>query len=581
MIQNVLKPANTIIDTIPKRVRFITLRLRKWFLISSIIGVLTGLLVAVLDYIVVDLLLGGAFVGLLAQPLGALLLPIAGLTFTGIILMIIKKGRLNGTEEVIKTFHDPAGRLDERKAPLKSLAAIFTVGFGGSAGLEGPSMYIGAVVGTLVKRVANLLKLDTDDVKSVMIAGASAGMAAIFKAPLTGIVFGLEVPYKDDMAKESLIPSLVASVTSYITFVSIMGIEPLFKTGRIFTLDYRDLLLVAVLGLVIGLMARFFVISYRKSEDFFSGLNIPLIYKLMIGGTIVGITGVISILVLDSPMSLGVGYGVIDDIIAETFTLKILIGLLILKFVAVIATMSTGGVGGIFIPMIMIGATIGAIIGKLSPFEKGHLYPVVGMSSFLAAGYKTPLAAVTFVAETTGSPGYIIPGLIAAAVGFMVSGRLSISRFQRWSRMTKIETMLMAKVKEAMTREVVTVPGDISVDDFFQDYLLKYRFKSFPVVRGDHLAGMIALSDVNEIPEEQWDEKKVIEAAVSEVVVAYPEQSLADVLDEMNEKSIDRLPVVSHRDEREIIGIISSSDIVEMEELSRYVAGRRDKVTTT
>ena len=147
--------------------------------------------------------------------------------------------------------------------------------------------------------------------------------------------------------------------------------------------------------------------------------------------------------------------------------------------------------------------------------------------------------------------------------------------------MTKIETMLMAKVKEAMTREVVTVPGDISVDEFFQDYLLKYRYKSFPVVKGDHLAGMIALSDVNEILEEQWDDKKVIEAAVSEVVVAYPEQSLADVLDEMNEKSIDRLPVVSHKDEREIIGIISSSDIVEMEELSRYVAGRRDKVTTT
>ena len=136
----------------------------------------------------------------------------------------------------------------------------------------------------------------------------------------------------------------------------------------------------------------------------------------------------------------------------------------------------------------------------------------------------------------------------------------------------------MAKVSDAMTKEVVTVPDDISVDEFFQNYLLKYRFKSFPVVSGEYLSGMIALSDVNEVHEDEWESKKVIDAAIKEVVVAFPEQSLADVLDEMNEKSIDRLPVVSHKNNREIIGIISSSDIVEMEELSRYVAGRRDKV---
>ncbi|HEX21721.1 MAG TPA: CBS domain-containing protein, partial [Actinobacteria bacterium] len=298
----------------------------------------------------------------------------------------------------------------------------------------------------------------------------------------------------------------------------------------------------------------------------------------MIGGAVVGLTGLLSIWLVGTPVSLGIGYDTIGRIITETFSVKILIGILFLKFIATIATIASGGVGGMFIPMIMLGATIGSILGKITPFERGHLYPVIGMSSFLAAGYKTPLAAVTFIAETTGSPGYVIPGLIASVLGYIVSGRISVSKHQHWTRSTKLELMLSSHVSQVMTTSnVITVPKDIFLEELFLNYILKYRYKSMPVVDNDRLFGMIALSDIKQYDAEDWSKITVGEAATKSVHVAYRNQTLAEVLDRMNAYNVDRMPVVSHKDPNEIIGIISSTDIVALEELSKFWRNRTSR----
>ena len=260
---------------------------------------------------------------LLANPVWVLLLPTVGLGLAGMLLSLIRDGGRHGTEEVIKTYHEPEGRLNIWSAVVKAFASILTIGFGGSAGLEGPSIHIGATVGDFAHSITRKFNLDSTDVKSMMIAGGSAGIAAIFKAPLTGVVFGLEVPYKDDMAKESLVPSLVASVTSYLVFVSIMGIRPLFKTESVFTISGRDLIYATALGLLIGLAARLFVRAFRWSEAFFERLKLRRPVKTAIGGGIVGLVGLTSIYWLGSPMPLGVGYSVVGRVITETFSLKV------------------------------------------------------------------------------------------------------------------------------------------------------------------------------------------------------------------------------------------------------------------
>lgn len=569
--------AGSLAGRLPARFQIISQRLQKWFLASFIIGLATGLAVAALDFIISKLLSFNLARISSSTLLLAVLLPTLGLAIAGALMTYFTKNNIHGTEAIIKTFHDPEGKLELKYAPVNVLASIFTIGFGGSAGLEGPSIYVGGVLGTLANRLLKFFNLESENVKSMMIAGGAAGIAAIFKAPLTGIVFGLEVPYKDDLVKESLIPSLVAAVTSYLVFVAIMGVEPLFVTKQDFSINYTDLIFAAVLGLFIGLAGRLFVILYRRAEKFFDNLKLSLPIKMAFGGALTGLTGVAAMLWFGSPMTLGVGYDSIGRIINETFAVKILVGLLVLKALATIATLASGGAGGIFIPMIMMGGILGAILGKFVPSEQGHLYPIIGMPSFLAAGYKTPLAAVTFIAETTGSPRYIIPGLIAAAVGYAVSGRISVSKNQRWSRITKLELMLSTKVSQVMTTEVRTVPDDISISDFFEHYLLRYRHKSMPVVdKNGDLVGMLAVSDINQVPTENWPTLKTGNLAVKDVLVAYSDQPLADVLDVMNANNVDRMPVVDRDDSRKIVGIISSTDIISVEELTKMW---RDRAT--
>lgn len=563
---------------IPSRLQIITLRLRRWFLVSIIIGVVTGLGVTALDYLT-NQIIGFNYSTVLSNPVGVLLMPTFGLALAGLALTYLcKNGDIHGTEEVIKTYHAPEGDIDYQAMPAKLAASISTIGFGGSAGLEGPSIYIGAGIGSVTNRLLKFLGLQSSDVKNMIIAGSAAGISAIFKAPLTGIVFALEMPYKDDLAKESLIPSLIASVSSYLTLVSILGITPLFRSSQAYSVSSWDLIFAVVLGLVIGLAGKLFVLAYRRTEELFSSLPYSRPTRMAIGGLLTGVTGLVALWWFGSPMSLGIGYNTIGRIINESFSFDVLVGLFLLKSLATITTLASGGAGGIFIPMILLGGILGAILGKLLPFDRGHLFPIIGMPSFLAAGYKTPLAAVIFIAETTGSPHYIIPGLIAAAVGYVASGRLSVSRNQRWVKLTKLESILSTTVGQVMTRSVDTVPVDKTVDEFFNNYLLKFRHKSMPVVDEDgRLYGMIALGDLDQIAPTDWRAVRVRDVAVRAVHCAHEDQTLADVLNIMHAHSIDRIPVTDRRDPKRMVGIISSDDIVAVEELSKFWRERRDR----
>lgn len=552
------------------RLQLVTQRLRRWFLYSAIIGVSTGLLVAAFESTLTRL---SQTLSALPLPLtlSALLLPIVGMTAAGFLMSYTRTKHIHGTEEVVKAYHQKDVGFDIYSAPLKLAASLATIGFGGSAGLEGPSIHIGAAVAGLTNRLSKQLKLETPEMRGLIITGAAAGIAAIFKAPFTGIIFALEVPFKDDLAKESLIPALVASVSSYFVFVSVMGITPLFQIARGYSVTLTDLALAASLGLVVGAASRLFVKAFRLYESYIEDHVSKMIPRMALGGLLTGLTGLASVLIYQSPISLGVGYGVADRIINQSLSIRFLAGFLFLKAAATIATLGSGGVGGIFIPMILMGGATGAIFARGLGVERGGLYPLVGMSSFLAAGYKTPLAAVAFVAETTGSPHFIMPALVATAFAFMISGRVSVSRYQRWYRLTKLQLTLLGKVSEVMTEKVVTVPAATTLEDFFAHYVIAYRLKSLPVVdtRGG-LYGMVALSDINTIPPGKWPSTTVAEVAERQALMAFPDQTLAETLDAMNARDIDRVPVVSRADPTVIVGVIASKDIIAAEDLTVF-----------
>jgi chloride channel protein, CIC family len=188
---------------------------------------------------------------------------------------------------------------------------------------------------------------------------------------------------------------------------------------------------------------------------------------------------------------------------------------------------------------------------------------VVGIAAFLGGAYKVPLAGVAFVAETTGAPGYIIPGLLAAALGYVVSGRTSLSGRQRYRRTRELATRLHRPVREVMTREWTEVPPGSSIGDFASRYVTVAKARSLPVAEAGRYLGMVSLDALSAVPVERWGS-----TAVTEVMAgtrpADPDWPVERVLELMREQGVDRLPIA--RDGR-LVGVVTTSDVLRLEEI--------------
>ncbi|MGA8198966.1 MAG: chloride channel protein, partial [Candidatus Sulfotelmatobacter sp.] len=268
--------------------------LRKWLIIAPVIGLITGLVITG----VVVIILGKLWPPVLSYYLHHHWAIVPGITFgfivTGLIMQFLTPDpNEHSTEEIIRSYHEHEGRVDVRSFVPKLIAAITTVGFGGSAALEGPSIYGGAAIGSWLWTKLRRLRLTDRDRRIMLICGAAAGMSAVFRAPLTGIVFALEMPYRDDLAHEALVPSLIASVVSFVTLSSFLGATPLFNFSGSTTFERHDLYWSALLGLIVGLVAMVFVITFRRARTFCVEWAIPHWLKLAVGGLLTGLCGLL------------------------------------------------------------------------------------------------------------------------------------------------------------------------------------------------------------------------------------------------------------------------------------------------
>jgi chloride channel protein, CIC family len=425
----------------PQRVRedlsvTYTRSLQKWLLISPLMGLVIGAAISLVAWVI----LHEMWPRVMAQYLAHHWLIIPGLTVsmavTGLIMQYtVSNPDQHSTEEVIDAYHNNHA-IDMRTFPQKLLASATTVGLGGSSALEGPSIYGGAALGTWLWNLLSrrrLLRLTPRDRRIMLICGAAAGMSAVFRAPLTGIVFALEMPYKDDLAHEAVLPSLIASVVSYLTLGALLGNEVLFDfpTARDYTL--RDLAWCALLGVIVGVVAMVFGISFRRLRRFVVRWKQPHWVKLTVGGFLTGCIGLLFLWIFPGDMvPLGANYEVVRSILNDAHSSAELLTFTVFKLFATAATLGFGGVGAMFVPMFLSGGCIGtAFAQSLVHTPVVGMYAAVGMAAFIAAAYKTPLASVVFVAEATGGHGFIIPALIGAAVAYTISGDASISSDQQ------------------------------------------------------------------------------------------------------------------------------------------------------
>ncbi|MCZ7528953.1 MAG: chloride channel protein [Acidimicrobiia bacterium] len=398
---------------------------RQSVFLAAAVGALTGLVVAFYDELVVEHMLKAV----LEAPLWvAAFMPLVGLLVAAIIVQWVGGSSTETADAYIRSFHDPNRDLDHRPLLGRLAASVATLGSGGAMGLEGPSVYIGAGIGSqFQRRFARLFTFDHP--KLLMVAGAAAGVAAIFKTPATGAIFALEVPYQGDLARRMLLPALVAAASGYLVFVSIEGTDRLLPvTGAPDIFDLRDLGGAIVVGVGAGLLARGFAKLIREAKALAQRTH-PYLRALVGGLLLAGLFGICRAAIGES-LTLGPGFDAVEWALDPSRGVGVLLALFMLRAVATSATVAGGGAGGLFVPLVVAGALFGRAVGGIIGAVDTTLFLVIGVAAFLGAGYRVPLAAVMFVAESTGRPGFVVPGVIAAVAAELVMGRSSVSVYQ-------------------------------------------------------------------------------------------------------------------------------------------------------
>lgn len=406
--------------------RDLVLRSREVVLLAAITGVITGLFVRFFEHLVVavmsdPIIHGPLWVGAVA--------PCVGLVLSAILLHTVGGGASAATtDEYLRAFHDPEYPIRPRAFAARIAAAITTLGFAGPMGLEGPSMYGGSGLGALIQRRLPKSFRGVDH-RTLLVAGAAAGVAAIFKAPATGAIFALEVPFRDQMARRMLLPALVASASGYLVFVSLSDTRPIFafESDRAASFQYRDLAGAVVIGICCAVGARLFSRLIRQAKAFTLR---PTVARLALSSAMLVVLFVTSRFLTGASLTIGTGYNVIAWL-AEAHTVWLLLGVFVLRSLATATMVAGGGVGGLFVPLVVGGSIVGRAVGEVVNPLDPTLYVLLGIAAFLGAGYRVPLAAVMFVAEATGQPGFIVPALFAAVAAELVMGDQSITTFQR------------------------------------------------------------------------------------------------------------------------------------------------------
>ena len=533
-------------------------------LLAALTGVLTGAAVAAFDEVTMTVLLGHVQrAPLVVQALG----PLAGLLLAVAIMQWPGRGLSpSTTDEYIRGFHGPEPGRSLPLASLKVLASVATLGLGTPLGYEGPSTYLGAVIGsTLQRRMSRWFS--RRDTKVLLVAGAAAGVAAIFKAPATGALFALEVVYQDDVAKNMLLPALVGAATGYVTFAALVSTTPLLAIKGAPPFDLVDLGGALVIGILAGLGARGFAVLIATARRLRSQVH-PFVGAASAGIVLAGLV-LLARSLSSRPLAIGPGYQAVRWATDPAHGLVMIAGLLLIRTVAIPAAVAGGGVGGLFIPLVVEGALLGRLCGSAFGQPGNSLFPVIGIAAFLGAGYRVPLTAVMFVAESTGRPEFVVPGLIAAVAAQLVMGRASVSAYQQARHAGYLESRLGLPLADLVRPDIGTIAPRATLGDLFNHLVAVPGRSCVAVVDEGRYLGLARLEELHEVSPDHWDTTPVEEVMRTDVAVLSSRSTVRQALAAMQEADVDELPVVDG--EGRLAGTVLSSDILRLHELLTHV----------
>jgi H+/Cl- antiporter ClcA len=479
--------------------------------------------------------------------------------------------RGHGIPEAIESILMNGSRVRPRLAILKPLSAAISIGSGGPFGAEGPIIMTGGAFGSMIAQLFHLTSMER---RTLLVAGAAAGMSATFATPLASVLIAVEL-LLFEWKPRSAIPVALASATACVFRRYILGLGPLFPvTGHPVFIGPKGLASCVVVGLAAGALSALLTLGVYAAEDLFKKLPIHWMWWPAIGGVFVGIGGLIF------PQALGVGYDTIEKLLQGDAPLKIFAGVLLVKSAIWMISLGSGTSGGVLAPLLMMGAALGGIESIFLPQFGLGFWPLVSMGAILGGTMRSPFTGIVFAIELTHDLNMLLPLLVACflAHGFTVLAlKRSIltekisRRGYHLSREYGLDPLEILLVREVMRTNVVALPGDGTLDEARELTHHSRRPRGqylFPVVNAEReLLGVVTRKELFSLLEETRDRDiepslRLSEIASPEPVVAFADEPLRVVVHRMAESGLTRLPVLDPETERRLVGMISLNDLL-------------------
>ena len=528
---------------------------------TMLVGLSTGIGVWIFKWLI-HLLRGLLFTSISGWAVA--LIPMFGGLVVGLVTYkFIASEKIHGTASIIQSVALSSGRIRYQKTPVKTAAAILSIGTGASVGPEDPSVQIGASIGSMFGQIFHM---SDEKIRTLVAAGAASAIAAAFNAPIAGVFFALEIVL-GEIGGNSLGMILVAAVTSSVFTQAVSGGSPAFQVPAYAFNSAWELPLYLLLGLLAGPVSALYVRLVYKMQDYFTAWKISGIIKTTAAGLVIGLVG------LSLPQVFGVGYETIGEVLNKNdIAIGLLFALLLAKVILTPLSLGGGFFGGVFAPSLFIGSMLGGAFGLVAAtlFPTLNLNPaafaLVGMAAVLAGAVHAPLTAVILLFEMTNDYRIILPLMFAVAVSLLVSQKMQkdsvyamgLARHGiRIDRGRDLEVMGAITVGEAMCSDIDTIQENMTIPEAAEK-LARTKHHGLPVINQDGmLIGIITVQDI-----ENGEGEIVGDVCTREVELAFPDETLNIALRRMSRRDVGRLPVVARENPRKLLGILRRQDII-------------------
>lgn len=509
-------------------------------------------------------------VSLQSRPFGwwGVLVPVLG----GIVIGLMarygsEKIRGHGIPEALEAILLGRSLIRPKVAILKPISSAVSIGTGGPFGAEGPIIMTGGAFGSMF---AQLFHLSAAERKTLLVAGAAAGMSAVFATPIAAVLLAVEL-LLFEWKPRSFIPVAVASVVAAVLRVPLLGDGPIFPVAAHAPLGTPALATALVVGICGGLVSGLLTALVYAWEDLFEKLPFHWMWWPAIGGLAVGVGGLID------PRVLGVGYETIHGLLRGDLLGLALVSLILAKGLVWSIALGSGTSGGVLAPLLMIGGSVGALVGSFSHNGDPGLWATVGMAAMMGGTMRSPLTGMFFLLELTHDlnalPSLLVGSVAALCVTVLLLRRSILTeklarRGQHVAREYSVDVFELARVGDVMDRHPPIMPADTSLRELTEriareDPSVASRQATILLDEAGLLAGIVTRGDlVNGLQRDPSGRGAVGEIAQTDVAVAYPGETLQVAITRMLTRGIGRLPVVDQGSPRKVIGYLGRADIL-------------------